>query len=139
MMRGVEIVRHYDTVSFIFDDAVLVRIKKANVTLRSNNVRTALSELFHEHKADLFGYAGLQRVEACYVLNPFETSIVWAGIVARESDAHLWYFEFESERAEATILPFPKREESSTAGLAKIKKDQTAETKKDKNEKKDGE
>jgi hypothetical protein len=132
---GVKIIPHHDNVSFIFDDTVLLRFKKASVTLRSSNVQTVLSDLFHEHRADLFGYGGLQRVEACHVLNPFETGIVWVGIVARESNAHLWHFELEAERGEATILPFPERPKGSTAGLAKVKKDQTPDTKE---EKKDG-
>ncbi len=90
---GVHVERHYDTVSFIFDDAVLLRLKKADTMLRSRNVQTALSDLFDDHDVDaLPGFAGLQRVEAVYVLNRFETRIDWAGVVA--TDQHEVPVEF---------------------------------------------
>jgi hypothetical protein len=132
---GVTIISHHDTVSFIFDDAVLLRFKKADTTLKSSNVQTALSGLFHEHEADLFGYTGLQRVEACYVLNKFETQIVWSGIVARESDANLWHFELTEPTAPATaeVLEFPPMSATDPSDLAKVKEsvEKPADEKKD--------
>jgi len=119
---GVRPLPHFDTMSFIFDDAVLLRFKKADLMLRSSNVQTTLAELYHDHDSDLFGQAGLQRVEACYVLNRFETDIVWAGAVARENRAHLWHFEFAASVMESKILPFPERPKGSTADLAKPRK-----------------
>jgi hypothetical protein len=40
---GVVVHRHCDTVSFIFDDTVLLRIKKADIELMSGNVQTELA------------------------------------------------------------------------------------------------
>lgn len=77
---GLHVVEHYDTVSFIFDDAVLVRLKKADMSLYSCNYPTPTAELFHIHQYDLFGYNGLQRVEAIYIPNQFDTDILWIGV-----------------------------------------------------------
>lgn len=96
---GVHIASHHDTVSFVFDDLVLVRLKKASVELQSSNYPTDLATAFHDHAADLFGFAGLHRVEATYVLNQIETTPIWIGIVAREGKSHLWNFELDSQGA----------------------------------------
>jgi hypothetical protein len=128
------IVRHYDTVSFIFEDAVLVRLKKADMSLRTSNYPTDLAQLFHEHKKDLFGFDGHQRVEAVYIPNRFDTGIVWAGIVARAKKAHLWHFELtEPVVVPVTSLPQPVRPAASS--LVSLK-NQAKDKKKDE---KDGE
>ena len=141
---GVRVVEHHDTVSFVFDDAVLLRLKKADIALRSSNIHTALSELFDNHETDLFGYQGLQRVEACYVLNAFETKMLWCGIVARDQGTRLWCIELGVEKeeiaAEGKILEFPKPERESTAALAKLRdRDATSQKKKDAKDMPDGE
>jgi len=120
---GVIVQRHYDTVSFIFDDAVLLRIKKADIELMSRNVQTELASLFHDHEADLFGYTGLQRIEAAYVLNQFETEIIWVGVVARESEVQLFNFRFD-KLADAVQAPtlFPVPMKTSPADLATPKR-----------------
>jgi len=131
---GVRVVEHYDTISFIFDGHVLLRFKKADVKLKTSNIPTLLAEMFHEHEADLFGYHGLQRVEAVYVLEAFEREIAWAGIVARDNNAVLWHFEL-APAVEAMQLR-PERAKKSTATLAKVKDDLAGEKKAGK---KDGE
>jgi hypothetical protein len=126
---GVQVVRHHDTVSFIYDDAVLVRLKKADYTLHSSNYPTAQAELFHAHRADLFGHPGLQRVEAVYVPNRFDTDVLWTGIVARDGHAPLWHFELVDAPAPAVLpIPAPARPAPAPAALAKLKK-QTEEKK----------
>jgi len=120
---GVEVCPHCDTISFICDDAVLVRIKKADASLRSSNVKTALSDLFDDHEADLFGYNGLQRVQIVYVLNRFETDIEWIGVVAHDKGEYLWHFELDAPASGAEIVAFvPKSPpQGDTAGLAKVR------------------
>jgi len=120
---GAVVQRHYDTVSFIFDDIVLLRIKKADIELMTSNVQTELASLFHDHEADLFGYRGLQRIEAAYVLNQFETDIMWTGIVAREQKSQLFHFQFDELAApvEAPML-FPLPKKTSPADLATPKR-----------------
>jgi len=119
--EGVQVIAHYDTISFILDDAILIRFKKADLSLRTSNAQTELADLFHDHDSDLFGYSGLQRVEAVYVLNRFETEVIWAGIVARKNDVDLWHFELTPERVEVPALPLPEHATGDTASLAKLK------------------
>lgn len=104
---GLHVQEHYDTVSFIFDQEVLVRFKKADMGLHSSNYPTPTADLFHEHSADLFGFTGLQRVEAVYVPNQFETGILWTGVVAREGHRELWHLELTAPVSVpvATISP----------------------------------
>jgi hypothetical protein len=117
---NVQIIPHHDTVSFIFDDAVLVRLKKADMTLRTSNYPTPTAELFDDHRADLFGYAGLQRVEAVYIPNRFDTDIIWTGIVAHDGNADLWHFEFaEPVTMPTAALPHPVQ--PPAADLATVK------------------
>lgn len=117
---GLSVVQHHDTVSFIFDDAVLVRLKKADMALRTSNYPTPTAELFHSHQEDLFGHMGLQRVEAVYIPNRFDTGIIWAGIVAREEKLDLWNFEIVERVSTPTTLPQPKR--APATDLATVKK-----------------
>ncbi|MEI9996792.1 MAG: hypothetical protein WDM91_19490 [Rhizomicrobium sp.] len=126
--HGVHVDEHFDTVSFIFDGLVLVRFKKADAKLHSSNYPTLLAELFHEVTPDLFGYAGEQRVEAVYVLNQYNTEIVWTGVVARDGDEVIWKFEFD-EDAKPMVLR-PATEKRSTAKLAKVKKPDAEKKKK---------
>jgi hypothetical protein len=114
------VVRHHDTVSFVFDDAVLVRLKKADLALRTSNFPTPQAQLFHEHRVDLFGYDGLQRVEAVYIPNRFETGVVWSGIVAREKKIHLWHFEL-TEPVVVPVTPMPQFAQPPAASLARLR------------------
>ena len=127
------VVRHHDTVSFIFDDAVLVRLKKADMALRTSNFPTPQAELFHDHRADLFGYQGLQRVEAVYIPNRFDTGIVWSGIVARQKKAHLWHFEL-TEPVVVPVVLLPQPVQPPAASLARLRN----QAKDKKNENNDG-
>lgn len=104
--KDVRVVTHHDTVSFIIGDTVLMRMKKADLQLRTKNYPTAQASLFHAHESDLFGYSGLQRVEATYVLNRFGTDIDWIGIVAHEQSNVLWQFELGAD-AEDDVVAFP--------------------------------
>lgn len=93
---GVNVVSQNDTYSFIFDDAVLLRFKKANIQLISSNYPTLSARLFHRHEPDLFGHEGLHRVEVAHVFNQFESRLDWIGVVAREGKEVLWDFELRS-------------------------------------------
>jgi len=119
---GAHAVAHVDTVSFIFDDAVFVRMKKADLRLMTSNYPTSLASMFHDHDEDLFGYDGLQRVEAAYVLNRFGTGIDWIGIVARENKYQLWSFELEKAGAVVERLPLPEKAEPAVARVVRPKK-----------------
>ena len=131
--RGLVVTEHHDTISFIFDDAVLVRLKKADIGLHSSNYPTLMAQLFHEHEADLFGYEGLQRVEAVYIPNRFDTDIIWTGIVAREGHVQLWHFELVAP-AIAPVVPLPAPVQPPATDLAQLKN----QTKEDEDDRKKG-
>lgn len=121
-----KIISHHDTVSFIFDDSVLLRFKKADIALRTSNVSTELADLFDDHTMDLFGHRGLQRVEVVYVLNKFETEIIWTGVVATDCGSYLWDLELAPLIADMPI-PFPstRPQHGDTADLAKLKRQES--------------
>lgn len=117
---GLHVQEHHDTVSFIFDQEILVRFKKADSGLHSSNYPTPTAELFHEHEADLFGFTGLQRVEAVYVPNHFDTGIIWTGVVARDGHRELWHMEL-TEPATTSVATLPPVVSSSADDLATLK------------------
>ena len=92
---GVRIIPANDTFSFLFDDTVLLRFKKANLQLLTSNSPTFSALSFHEHwdrQEDLFGHGGHHRVEVVHVFNRFEGDLVWIGVVARDGRKVLWGF-----------------------------------------------
>ncbi len=46
---GARVIPHHDTASFVFDDTVLLRFKKASIQLHTANYPTFLASLFHRH------------------------------------------------------------------------------------------
>jgi hypothetical protein len=102
---GIVPVPQDDTVSFVVEDQVLLRVKKADLQLQTRNYPTPQAQLFHDHEVDLFGHPGLQRVEAVWVPDQFESELEYIGIVAKEKNNVLWQFELGAEEAE--IIPFP--------------------------------
>lgn len=104
----IKAVRHYDTVSFIMDDAVLMRLKKADVQLSTSNFPTPLAGLFNKHERDLFDHPGHQRVQLVHVFNPLQTELAWIGVVARDDRGRvLWEHELRSRADGAEIVQLP--------------------------------
>jgi hypothetical protein len=129
---GLHLVEHHDTISFIFDDAVLVRIKKASISLYTSNYPTPLADLFDDHTVDLFGYVGLQRVEAVYIPNRFDTDIIWSGVVAHDGATELWQFELV-EPVTVPVAALPPPTPTLAEDLAKLK-DQVKDAKQKKSD-----
>lgn len=102
---GVEVIAHADTVSVVMDDEVLFRLKHADIALVTQNVPTSEARDFDRHEIDLFGRSGLQRVRLCYVLDEYETSIVWSGIAAHSQGRFLWKIELD----DAGLVEAPAR------------------------------
>ena len=103
---GLASIQHYDTASFIAEDKILFRLKKADRKLFSSNYPTPLASLFHEHGADLFGHEGFQRVEIVHTFNTFHTAINWIGVVARDDGNVIWDFALRG-RGDGEVIPFP--------------------------------
>jgi hypothetical protein len=106
--RGLRVIAHQDTTSFIFDDAVFLRFKRAGLSLMTRNYPTALANLFHKHERDLFGFEGYHRVEIVHVFNRFQTDLDWIGVVGREKKQVLW--DFELRRGGAAVVELPPAE-----------------------------
>jgi hypothetical protein len=134
---GIVAVPQDDTVSFVVEDQVLLRVKKADLQLQTRNYPTPQAQLFHDHEVDLFGHPGLQRVEAVWVPDRFESELEYIGIVAKEKNNVLWQFELGAEEAE--IIPFPATPAPVAPAAERVMKvkdggtadDQTVEKKKD--------
>jgi hypothetical protein len=106
--RDIRAISHHDTVSFIMNDTVLMRLKKADGSLITSNYPTPLAGLFHRHERDLFGHEGHQRIELVHVLNPLQTDLVWIGVVARDDHKNvLWEHELRTGTGGATIHQLP--------------------------------
>ena len=130
---GVRPIPHHDTVSFVLDDKILVRLKKADNQLITKNYPTPLANLFHRHERDLFGHGGYQRVELVHVFNRLQTSLIWIGIVARDEKQNiLWEHELRS--GGATIVELPSAPRPTPAADTVLR---PAETGKEKREKED--
>jgi hypothetical protein len=99
-------VTHHNTASFIADDKILFRLKKADRKLFSSNYPTRLANLFHQHPVDLFGHRGFQRVEIVHTFNRYMTGIDWIGVVARDKRKVIWDFELR-RGAGGAVLPLP--------------------------------
>ena len=96
------------------------RFKKADIELKTRNYPTFLAKLFHSHEDDLFGFEGLHRVEAAYVLNQYQTSIDWVGIVARDHKRILWQIELE-RGTKIERLPTSERTETAAERIMRPK------------------
>lgn len=128
---GVKILEHRDTLSLIFDDEVMVRLKHADVQLVTQNVPTGEAVEYDDHDKDLFGLSGLQRVRLCYVLDRYETQVTWIGIAAHHLGRLLWKIELVSEGIAAPMPRFPvPMPEIDTTKFARLKEQPSEEKKK---------
>ena len=110
---GVTIIPVKDTFSFLFDDSVLVRFKKANTQFLSSNYPTLSALLFHKNDKDLFGHEGHHRVEVAHIFDRLGVNLLWVGVIARDGIKVLWKFELRT--GGAVIEPFPVRSELAPA------------------------
>ncbi|EPE95690.1 hypothetical protein [Rhizobium grahamii] len=138
---GIAPLFHRDTASFIIDNVILFRFKHASVSLATANYPTPEAVAYDDHEMDLYGYEGLQRVELCYVLNEFETEVIWVGISARNNGEFLWKIELTSDGIAIPMQPeFFNDDEFDPLRIASFKqpKSDEAEQNKDKKKKDNG-
>lgn len=130
---GIKPIKHRDTLSLIVEDEVLFRLKHADIGLTTRNFPTPEAQAFDDHDADLYGYKGLQRVRLCYVLNRFESQLIWVGVAAHDHGRFLWKLELDGAGAVAAPVSLPLDEPASdTARLVRLKKPQQEESEKKK-------
>lgn len=113
---GLVSIEHYDTASFIAEDTVLFRLKKADRKLLTANFPTPLAGMFHQHDADLFGHEGFHRVEMVHVFNRFMTDVDWVGVVARHEKKRIWDFELRQGDADISFMPIQPTAPKKPAG-----------------------
>lgn len=101
---GFEAIEHRDTLSVLMEDEVLARLKHAAPSLATQNVPTVEAREYDDHDRDLFGRPGIQRVRLCYVLNKYETEIIWVGVAAHNKGKFLWKIELRGDGA-AVVAP----------------------------------
>ncbi|WP_440978598.1 hypothetical protein ACQHGV_13580 [Sphingomonas pseudosanguinis] len=118
----IEFVEHHDTVSLVIDDQILLRLKHADIELATRNVPTGQALDFDDHTVDLFGRTSLQRVRLCYILDDYETEIVWIGIAAHSKGRFLWKIELDDSGMVAAPARLPiDAPEIDTTQLVRIK------------------
>ena len=110
---GAKIISVKDTFSFVFDDSVLVRFKKANPQYLSSNYPTLSALLFHKHDTDLFGHDGYRCVEIGHIFDRLEANLSWVGVIARDGRKVVWKSELPI--GGAVIEQFPARPEAAPA------------------------
>lgn len=124
---GTKLIEHRDTVSLVIEDEILLRLKHANTALITQNFPTEEAQAYDDHEVDLFGFSGLQRVKLCYVLDEFESSLIWVGVTATHKGKLLWKIELKGEGAALAVSELPLVEIAhDTARLAKLKDDRVA-------------
>ena len=105
---GIRHIEKFQTVSFIIDNYVLFRFKKANSKYLSHNIQTKLALAFHDPNARLPYFEDMDfiRVEVVYVLNKLETELQGIYVVARQGRKTLWHYDVSAP--EAIIREFPE-------------------------------
>lgn len=86
----IRLIEGQETISFLYDDKVLFRFKKADESGLSRNFPTQHALAFHDHEAILFSLPDIHRVDVVYVLNALDTDIQELLIVGRDQDRVAW-------------------------------------------------
>lgn len=126
---GWKVERRDDTYYHHLDQQVTFRFKKADAQLMTSNIPTDTAQLYHDHRADLFGHN--HRVDVVYYPDHLNQQIEWLGVVARDHDTRLWEYEIDLHPGSAPThrLRAPSREQikqiqiKGTVGKAHTRKD----------------
>lgn len=130
---GVRILNGRETFSFLVNDRVLFRFKKADESGMTSNYPTQLALAFHEHGRDLFGFSDVVRVEVAYTLNALETEIADIIVVGRDGKNVVWTYSLMDAADGIVPLPMPETtedpEERSARRLVKARSPEAEERK----------
>lgn len=117
-LPSIHVIEGIGTMTFLVQDQVLFRFKKADDAGRTANVATQAAIDFHDHDKDLLGLPEIQRVEVVYKLNKLETAIQDICVVARVGANVAW--EYSLVDAGDVIAPLPMPEPEPVRPAAKV-------------------
>lgn len=103
----VRILNGNETFSFLVNDTVLFRFKKADDAGLTSNFPTFAALAFHEHDRDLFGLPEVARVEVAYTLNKLETKVTDVIVVGRNGKQVAWSYSLLDTAEGVVSLPVP--------------------------------
>lgn len=98
----------HETAMFLFDQSVLVRLKKGDERGLSSNIPTQAALAFIDPQEELFDLPDVSRVDVCYVLNELQTQVKDILVVARDGDQVIWaYSIYSAAEGAAPVISFP--------------------------------
>lgn len=104
---AVRFVFRHETIKIVFDEFIVVRVKKANSLGVGQNIETAATAQFVDAQMEIDGLAGLKKVEVVYALNRLQTAIRSIVAHAHDGDMQIWVWTLGQGAAGAEIVPFP--------------------------------
>jgi hypothetical protein len=128
----VQSIEQNDSMVFVVEQRVLLRLKKADHNGLTRNFPTGTALLFHRHEEGIPGMVPHEhRVEIGYVLNTRETQVESVRVIARDLNKIAWSYEIGSGIATPAPLPLIPRAPRPTAGLVRLRTDLADEKKGD--------
>ncbi len=100
---SVHVVCRDETAKFLFDNQVLLRIKKASDNGLGSNISTHATLDFVGQQFVLPGFPDVHKVEVVYRLNRLQTQIEQIAVVARDGDTCLWTYLLPLTSGDAVI------------------------------------
>jgi hypothetical protein len=125
--RHVRVLQKDESVKILVEDALLVRIKKANESGLGSNILTQSVMDFVTQEPDIPGLLpDIYKVEICYFEDLTGAEIAAVKVTARDNDKLLWSYEIGRGVGKgAEIIPFPGGGDETPPEIEprKIKKD----------------
>ena len=107
--KNVRVLQKDESIKILIEDALLVRIKKANESGLGSNVPTQSVMAFVTQEPDIPGLLpDIYKVEICYFEDMTGAEIASVKVTARDNDKILWSYEIgRGADSGAEIIPFP--------------------------------
>jgi hypothetical protein len=122
---GVHMYEKHETAYLLFDDAVVVRIKKGDQNGLGRNNHTQASFAFTSADAEPWelpiGLPDVQRADVVYLLNEFETKIEAILVTGRDGNKVLWNYPLYPRRSmPVAVLPSLPKPPVDPAGVLRV-------------------
>lgn len=116
--QQVKTIEKGQTVQFLFNDSVLLRIKKANGAGLGSNIPTQAVLEFVDPQLTIRNLLPeIFKVEVCYHVGRLGTRLEQIAVTARQRDKLLWSYPLEKQQS-ADILPLPSASSEQAASPA---------------------